>query len=82
LREVELEETHGALRLDLLKLQQAAYAAALIEQATETDTPLPDFFALTREFLRVLCSHPARPQTVFAFDDGDFALATVLHRQP
>jgi DNA repair protein RecO (recombination protein O) len=68
LREVELQETHSALRLDVLKLQQAAYATALIELATETDTPLPEFFDLTREFLAALCSHPAHPQTVFAFE--------------
>ena len=29
LREVSLRETHGAIREDLLKLQQAGYAAAL-----------------------------------------------------
>ncbi len=44
LREVKLRETHGAIRQDILKLQQAAYAAAFIEQATETDTPLAGNF--------------------------------------
>ena len=68
LREVELQETHSALRVDLPKLQQAAYAAALIEQATETETPLPEIFDLTREFLTALVQHPARPQTVFTFE--------------
>ena len=68
LREVELQETHSALRHDLQKLQQAAYAAALIEQATETETPLPEIFELTREFLAALVQHPALPQTVFAFE--------------
>jgi hypothetical protein len=42
LREVSvLREMHGAIREDILKLSQAAYAAAFIEQATETETPLP-----------------------------------------
>lgn len=68
LREVELQETHSALRHDLQKLQQAAYAAALIEQATETETPLPEIFSLTREFLAALVQHAAQPQTVFAFE--------------
>src|SRR5271154_3765098 len=35
LREASLRETHGALREDILKLQQAAYAANFIAQATE-----------------------------------------------
>src|SRR5471032_2570476 len=37
LREVKLHETHGAIREDILKLQQAAYAANFIAQATETE---------------------------------------------
>ena len=40
LREVSLRETHGPLRQNLASLRQAAYAAAFIEQATETETPL------------------------------------------
>ena len=47
LREVKLRETHGAIRADMTKLQQAGYAAAFIEQATETDTPLPEVFGRT-----------------------------------
>src|SRR6059058_3218985 len=41
LREVSLRETHSVLRQDLGYLQQASYAAALIEQTTEADTPMP-----------------------------------------
>src|SRR3989442_7073104 len=41
LREVSLRETPSALRQELGYLQQAAYCAALIEQTTETETPLP-----------------------------------------
>ena len=41
LREVSLRETHSGLREDLGLLQQASYCAALVEQATETETPLP-----------------------------------------
>ena len=48
---------HGAIREDILKLRQAAYAAAFIEQATETETPLPAVFELLRGFLD--CSLPA-----------------------
>src|SRR5476651_528649 len=32
LREVNLRETHGAIREDILKLQQAAYTTAFVEQ--------------------------------------------------
>jgi DNA repair protein RecO (recombination protein O) len=68
LREVNLRETHGAIRGDILKLQQAAYATAFVEQATETETPLPEIFGLTRDFLKSLCEQKPRPQTVFAFE--------------
>jgi DNA repair protein RecO (recombination protein O) len=68
LREACLREPHGALREDLLKLQQAGYAAAFLEQATETDTPLPEIYALTRTFLTHLCRSVTQPQTVFALE--------------
>ena len=51
LREVKLRETHGAMRQDIVRLRKAAYAAAFVEQATETETPLPAVFELMREFL-------------------------------
>ena len=57
LREASLREMHGAIREDILKLSQAAYATALVEQATETETPLPAVFELLRGFLD--CSLPA-----------------------
>jgi DNA repair protein RecO (recombination protein O) len=68
LREACLRETHGAIREDLLKLQQAGYAAAFLELATETDTPLPEIYALTRTFLKHLCASVTQPQTVFALE--------------
>jgi DNA repair protein RecO (recombination protein O) len=68
LREVSLRETHAGLRADILKLRQAAYAAALIEQATETETPLPAAFELLRGFLDCLCRHQPVTQLVFAFE--------------
>jgi len=68
LREVNLRETHGALRQDISKLRHAAYAAAFIEQATETETPLPAIFELLREFLGCLCKHKTAPQIIFAFE--------------
>jgi DNA repair protein RecO (recombination protein O) len=68
LREVSLRETHGALRQDIFKLRHAAYATAFIEQATETETPLPAVYQLLREFLACLCEHKTAPQIVFAFE--------------
>jgi DNA repair protein RecO (recombination protein O) len=68
LREVGLREMHGALREDILRLRQAAYAAALIELATETETPLPVVFEMSRDFLNCLCKKKITPQIIFAFE--------------
>ena len=68
LREVSLRETHAALRRELGLLQQAAYCAALVEQTTETETPLPEIFTLFSGFLNSLLQPPPRPRTVFAFE--------------
>ena len=68
LREVKLCETHGAIRQDMMKLQQAGYAAAFIEQATETDTPLPEIFQLMRGFLKYLCEQAPQPQNIFSLE--------------
>ena len=79
LREVKLHETHGAIREDILTLQQAGYAAACIEQATETETPLPEIFELTRGFLKHLCAEKPRPQNIFALE---FRLLRELGLEP
>ena len=68
LREVSLRETHSGLRQDLSLLRQASYCAALIERATETETPLPHVFDLMAGLLRHLLAHPPQPQTVFSFE--------------
>src|SRR5215510_5961861 len=61
LREVSLRETHSALRRELGWLEQATYATELLEQTTETETPLPDFFELLAGFLRHLPDHAPQP---------------------
>ena len=68
LREVKLNETHGAIRKDIVKLQQAAYAVNFLEQVTETETPLPEIFGLVRGFLKRLCGHALSPQNIFALE--------------
>ena len=68
LREVSLREAHEALRLELDLLQQAAYCARLIEQTTETETPLPGVFELARGLLNHLPKQPPQPRNVYAFE--------------
>ena len=68
LREVKLQDTHVALRHELGYLQQAAYCAKLVEQATETETPLPAVYELLSALLGHLPQQLPRPQTLFAFE--------------
>lgn len=68
LREVSLLETNIALRNDLQALQQVSYCAALVEQTTETETPVPGIFTLMNDLLKQLCSQPPQAQTVPAFE--------------
>ena len=68
LREAVLRHTHPSLREDLHRLEQAAYATALIEQATETETPLPAVFAMLRGLLRHLDLHAPAAPAVLAFE--------------
>jgi len=66
--EVSLKETHSALRRELGYLRQASYCAALLEQTTERETPLPAIFDLMGGLLNYLPSTPPAPQTIFAFE--------------
>jgi len=68
LREVAVRETPRALRQDLAYLQQASYCAMLVEQTSETDTPLSNIFTLLTGFVRQLPREPPRPQMVLAFE--------------
>lgn len=68
LREVMLRETHSALRENMGWIQQASYFTALVEQTTETDTPLPKVYQLVREALKQLMLAAPSPRTVFAFE--------------
>jgi DNA repair protein RecO len=68
LTEVVLRDTHAGLRQDLRALQQAAYAAALIEQTTEAETPVLEIHELLAGFLQVVASKPVQGRTVMAFE--------------
>jgi DNA repair protein RecO (recombination protein O) len=68
LREVKSHQNNPAIRNDILKLQQAAYAAHFVELTTETETPLPEIYRLLGGFLKVLCEQPPQPQLVFALE--------------
>jgi DNA repair protein RecO (recombination protein O) len=68
LREVSLRETHSGLREELGLLQQASYCAVLVEQATETETPLPGVFDLMMGCLRHLLAQSVQAATVFSFE--------------
>jgi len=68
LREVVARDPHEALRHELGWIQQAAYAAAMIEQATETETPVSEIYALFADLLAHLPKQPPKPRSVFAFE--------------
>lgn len=79
LGEVSLRGTHPTLRRDLGALRQAAYAATLIEQTTETETPLPEIHDLMLGFLEGLVRHAPQPRMVMAFE---LKLLSILGLEP
>jgi DNA repair protein RecO (recombination protein O) len=68
LREVSVRQINGVLRENIVKVQQAAYAAAFVVQTTEAETPLPMAFHLLKEFLISVCLQEPSPQIIFAFE--------------
>jgi DNA repair protein RecO (recombination protein O) len=54
LHEVQVQKAFSSFRLDIDRLQQAAYVFALLESTTEADTPLPGAFQLMTGFLELL----------------------------
>jgi len=67
LREVTLLDSAPALRQELPLLHRAAYASALIQQNTETDSPVPELYDLLRGFQSVL-PKASSPVCVLAFE--------------
>lgn len=68
LKEISLRTTHSGLRRDLLALQQASYAAALIEQITETDAPTPELHELLSGLVAALAQTGANDAHTLAFE--------------
>ena len=68
LREVEVRDYHLPLRADMERLQMAAYCSTLLEQTTESDTPLPGFFELFTGLLEQLSVSGPRPRLIFGFE--------------
>ncbi len=68
LREVKLLEAHTFLRRDLGCLRQAAYGAALIEQTTEVESPIPALYHLMHGLLQALQKLGAQPLILLAFE--------------
>lgn len=68
LKEINLQDTHATLRREVELLQQAAYAAAMIEQTTERDTPVPEVYELARGYLAELARHDWRAEATLWFE--------------
>jgi DNA repair protein RecO (recombination protein O) len=77
--ELSLEATHSGLRQELGYLQQASYAAELVEQTTEVETPLPEVYELMRTFLEALPRQAPQARTMLAFE---LKLMSVLGMEP
>src|SRR6266481_4866659 len=68
LREVSIRATFPGIRQELGRLQQASYAAALVEQVTESETPLPEIFERVEGFFNILTETTPQSHLVFAFE--------------
>ena len=68
LREVSLRHTHPRLREDLHALQQVAYCTALLEQTTESETPLAAIYPLFQALLAEVAGGAGESRTVLTFE--------------
>jgi len=67
LKELRVVDTHPRLREELSLVRRAAYGSALIEQATEPDSPMPELFELFSGFLNAVPG-ALSPVPVLAFE--------------
>lgn len=68
LREVALRHSSPALRRGLHSLQQASYAATLLQQTAERETPIPGLYELLLGFLDHLEQQPPSPISLMSFE--------------
>jgi DNA repair protein RecO (recombination protein O) len=68
LREVCVRDYYHGLRGQLGYLQQVSYFAQLLEQTTESGTPLPKVYQLFHDVLESLPRSAPQPLTVYAFE--------------
>jgi DNA repair protein RecO (recombination protein O) len=68
LREISVLEYHPSLRQDWVYLCQASYFVQLLEQTTETNTPLPGLLDLLNGALQILPQRPPDAALVLAFE--------------
>ena len=79
LREVGVVARYAGLREDYARLNQWAYAVALVEALTETGTPLPEVYPQVAGFLGHLSGHAPQPRSVLALE---LRLLSVLGLEP
>ena len=68
LKEVLLTKIHPRLRMEMKAVAQAAYFTVLIEQATETETPIPEIHKLFTEAVDAVEKHPGATALLLAFE--------------
>lgn len=68
LREVELQTPNETLRREMNWVLQASYCATLLENCTETESPIPEIHDLFQSFLRHLPERPPCATPVLAFE--------------
>ncbi len=68
LGEVVLGETHPMLRRDWRRLTQASYGVAVLETATESDTPVPELWPVFTGFLNCVNAREPTSEPVLALE--------------
>lgn len=68
LREIALQSTRSDLRRDIRALSLAAYAGNLLEQATESETPVAELCELFTSFLEVIPRIAPSAALLYAFE--------------
>lgn len=75
LREAVPTTTFPAIRTDFERLDHAAYAVRLVELATETETPVPEFYELLADWLRQQETKSPSRLALLAFEWGILGLS-------